>query len=154
MEDEVEGSWLPSIIVGTIMMLIWLRNGNGNTPVRFRRWFNIQVNKNFFFNRIYVLWNMNASIDNESNQYSALFNPGTFLFHFVVPFFFMLFMCVFRFFVWKRESHGENNLDIEMQANTKWVWVMEQMKNINDKDNKMLFGCGCFYIIFKDIQAC
>eukprot|EP00586_Coscinodiscus_wailesii_P014712 CAMPEP_0172498090 /NCGR_PEP_ID=MMETSP1066-20121228/109188_1 /TAXON_ID=671091 /ORGANISM="Coscinodiscus wailesii, Strain CCMP2513" /LENGTH=78 /DNA_ID=CAMNT_0013271219 /DNA_START=91 /DNA_END=327 /DNA_ORIENTATION=- len=37
-----EGSWKPSIIVVAVIILFWLGYGQGNVPMRFRRWYNIQ----------------------------------------------------------------------------------------------------------------
>eukprot|EP00978_Attheya_sp_CCMP212_P037011 scaffold171769_cov39-Attheya_sp.AAC.1 len=36
------GSWIPLIVASCVMLLRWLLFGQGGTPVKLRRWFNIQ----------------------------------------------------------------------------------------------------------------
>lgn len=40
--DDVEGSWTPSLILGTVALFVWIAYGSGPKPVKFRRWFNTQ----------------------------------------------------------------------------------------------------------------
>ena len=41
-EPPSEGSWLPLIAILILALIRWLAFGTGDTPVRFRRWYNIQ----------------------------------------------------------------------------------------------------------------
>jgi len=37
------GSWIPVIVASCVLLLRWLLFGQGGTPIKLRRWFNIQV---------------------------------------------------------------------------------------------------------------
>ena len=41
--EEVEGSWIPTIILSMVILTVWLGYGAGDIPVKWRRWYNIQV---------------------------------------------------------------------------------------------------------------
>jgi len=49
------GSWWPLVVIVLLLVVRWLAFGQGNTPVQFRRWYNMQVRfclvLLFFFNR-------------------------------------------------------------------------------------------------------
>ena len=42
-DETSHGSWIPLFIVCSLLLLRWLAYGQGNTPVRFRRWYNMKV---------------------------------------------------------------------------------------------------------------
>jgi hypothetical protein len=42
-DESSHGSWTPLILVCALLLLRWLAYGQGNTPVRFRRWYNMKV---------------------------------------------------------------------------------------------------------------
>jgi hypothetical protein len=42
-ELEAEGSWLPFLIFCIVGFILWISFGQGGTPVRMRRWYNMQV---------------------------------------------------------------------------------------------------------------
>jgi hypothetical protein len=42
-DEPKQGSWTPLIIVFALLLLRWLADGQGNTPIRFRRWYNMKV---------------------------------------------------------------------------------------------------------------
>ena len=47
MTDQMdsEGSWAPLLVVILCIFLYWVAYGQGTTPMRMRRWYNMQVNQ-------------------------------------------------------------------------------------------------------------
>lgn len=45
--DEATGSWVPFLIIVTLFVIRWLCYGQGAGPVRFRRWYNLQVSYHY-----------------------------------------------------------------------------------------------------------
>lgn len=43
--QPTQGSWLPLILVAAVLVIRWLVFGDGPTPVRIRRWYNLQVSE-------------------------------------------------------------------------------------------------------------
>jgi hypothetical protein len=39
------GSWLPLVVIIVLLCVRWAAYGQGNTPVRIRRWYNLQVRR-------------------------------------------------------------------------------------------------------------
>lgn len=44
-DAEPQGSWLPLLLVALLLSIRWLYSGQGNVPVRIRRWANLQVSR-------------------------------------------------------------------------------------------------------------
>jgi hypothetical protein len=44
-EEKQQGSWLPLVAVIVMLVIRWLVYGQGNIPVRFQRWYNMQVSQ-------------------------------------------------------------------------------------------------------------
>mmetsp|Transcript_22393 Transcript_22393/g.21527 ORF Transcript_22393/g.21527 Transcript_22393/m.21527 type:complete len:80 (-) Transcript_22393:133-372(-) len=40
--EEITGSWIPTLVLLSLLFLRWLVRGEGNTPVRLRRWYNMK----------------------------------------------------------------------------------------------------------------
>lgn len=47
-EIPIEGSWTPTLVIGTILFVAWISYGEGDFPVRVRRWCKLQVSLNSF----------------------------------------------------------------------------------------------------------
>jgi hypothetical protein len=43
MEEGSSGSWLPLVVIFTLLFFRWAAYGQGNVPIRMRRWYNLQV---------------------------------------------------------------------------------------------------------------
>lgn len=41
--QEKQGSWYPFLLVAIVLLVRWLYFGQGQVPIRFRRWFHTQV---------------------------------------------------------------------------------------------------------------
>mmetsp|Transcript_53613 Transcript_53613/g.160492 ORF Transcript_53613/g.160492 Transcript_53613/m.160492 type:complete len:82 (-) Transcript_53613:1377-1622(-) len=41
-EAPFDGSWTPTIAIASLLLLRWIVFGKGDTPVRIRRWYNMQ----------------------------------------------------------------------------------------------------------------
>mmetsp|Transcript_11350 Transcript_11350/g.17023 ORF Transcript_11350/g.17023 Transcript_11350/m.17023 type:complete len:82 (-) Transcript_11350:174-419(-) len=40
--EQTEGSWMPTIVITLLGLILWLVYGKGDRPVRFRRWYNLE----------------------------------------------------------------------------------------------------------------
>jgi hypothetical protein len=43
MEEGSSGSWLPLVAIFVVLFFRWAAYGQGNVPIRIRRWYNLQV---------------------------------------------------------------------------------------------------------------
>jgi uncharacterized membrane protein YdbT with pleckstrin-like domain len=43
MEEGSSGSWLPLLVIFVALFFRWAAYGQGNVPIRMRRWYNLQV---------------------------------------------------------------------------------------------------------------
>lgn len=43
--EQAEGSWTTTILITLLGLVVWLLYGKGERPVRFRRWYNLEVRK-------------------------------------------------------------------------------------------------------------
>jgi hypothetical protein len=51
MEEGSGGSWLPLVVIFVVLFFRWAAYGQGNVPIRMRRWYNLQVGNEKIFER-------------------------------------------------------------------------------------------------------
>lgn len=107
----VEGSWTPTLILLSLLVLRWIYLSQSNTAISLRRWLQMKVWKAKENTKviiyIYVLWKHSWTI------YHWLFSLYIF--------------CTNRNYNWR------SNLDLEMKVNIRWVLEMVLTWSIKDR---------------------